>query len=75
MPDARLRTPELEDRLHDFFFLLLKAYLPVIAALPGFSKNTVSQEEFSVPSNELSLAGPDLGYCQRGRDGLGPTPT
>lgn len=68
IPDARLQTPELEDSLHDFFFLLLKAYLPVIATLPGFS------EEFAVPSNELSLSGPDLGYCQRARVGLDPTP-
>lgn len=35
----------------------------------------VWQEEFAVPSNELSLAEPDPGYCQRARDGLGPTPT
>lgn len=75
MPDARLQTPELKDSLHNLFFLLLKAYLPVIAALPGFSENTVRQEEFAVPSNELSVSGPDLGYCQRARVRLDPTPT
>lgn len=75
MPDAMLQTPELENRLQAFFFLLLKAYLPVIAPLPGFSKNTVGQEGFAVPSNELSLSGSDLHYCQRTRGGVDPTPT